>query len=579
MTPRPSRGPRAGAAILLASILASLAPTKARGLVDDRFTTRTQPAASLVLPFDQTAGHASFLLVSNPSTGSAEAAAVTTHWSFWSEDCSHLGDVSICLTLRDTVVVDPSSVRAQDGRNRPSGDPLALAGHRGFATVTAYETDAACSEAAAKGHRLRDALVGTATIADLVNEASFGFDAIGSFASPDATRADLPDFLLSSPDGTGGLRIQTVAPGSTTSSMVFLLPLAEGAGLWPGELGPDPRTVTARATFHDHLEVATSLPDVAISCARFAPIAGGEGALLPAGAVLDSSGVLRLHDLRSGDAPVGVTTWVYGLVGEAVGRYGASWSAKYDFGDAAPTPTPMPTTSPGPAPSGTPAPSATPAPTATAVPTATPLPSETPVPSGTPAPSATPAPTVAPTGTPAPTPSPEPTIVATATPTPVIPPSPTPAPSPTPTPVPTAIATPTPTASPGPTPTPTATPSPTPVPTPTPTPAPPAVSFSDDVQPIFDARCAGCHSGGFPSGKLNLAPGASWSQLVNVASSGCPTTLRVAPFGPAQSYLVQKIEGTVTCGSTTPMPIGGPPLSSADQATIRAWIAAGAAND
>jgi hypothetical protein len=66
---------------------------------------------------------------------------------------------------------------------------------------------------------------------------------------------------------------------------------------------------------------------------------------------------------------------------------------------------------------------------------------------------------------------------------------------------------------------------------------------------------------------------------VNVASNGCPTTLRVAPFGPVQSYLVQKIEGTVTCGSTTPMPIGGPPLSAADQGTIRAWIAAGAAND
>ncbi|MFM8409306.1 MAG: hypothetical protein ACKOCT_03445, partial [Alphaproteobacteria bacterium] len=561
------RRPRLGAA--LAALLASIGILQglagpALAMVADPFTTRTQPAASLVLPFDQTAGHASFLLVGNPSTSSAEAAAVTTHWSFWSEDCSNLGDFSICLTLHDTVVVDPSSARGLDDRNQPTGDPIDLSGHRGFVTVTAWETDASCSDAATTGRRLRDALVGTATIADLATEASWGFDAVGLFATSDGSRVNLPDLVLA-PGGDGGLSIQTWAPASTTASVVMLLPLAEETGLWPGEPGPDPATVTASSTFYDHLEVATSLPDVAISCARFAPIAGGEGALLPADAALDASGVLRLHDLRSGDAPVGVTTWVYGFVGEAVGRYGASWSAKYAV--HAPEPTPAPTATPVPttAPSGTPAPTPTATPVATSTPIGTATPAPTAEPTGSPAPSTpTPVPSIEPTATPTPNPTsvppPTPTGVPTRTPAPTATPAPTPttAPSVAPTPAPTPV----------PTPTPTPVPTATPTATPTPKPTPPPVSFSGEVQPIFDARCASCHSGNSPSGNLSLSKGVSWSQLVNVASSGCPSTLRVQPFSAGSSYLFQKIAGTVTCGSTAQMPLFGIPLTKEEQATI-----------
>ena len=39
--------------------------------------------------------------------------AVASHWSFWSESCDHLADVFICLTLRDTVVVDPTALQGQ----------------------------------------------------------------------------------------------------------------------------------------------------------------------------------------------------------------------------------------------------------------------------------------------------------------------------------------------------------------------------------------------------------------------------------------------------------------------------------
>lgn len=106
------------------------------------------------------------------------------------------------------------------------------------------------------------------------------------------------------------------------------------------------------------------------------------------------------------------------------------------------------------------------------------------------------------------------------------------------------------------------------------------MSFSGDVQPIFDANCTGCHGSGVQLGGLNLAPGQSFAQLVNVTSIECAATLRIQPFAPASSYLVQKITGTTTtCGPSTRMPLGGTPLSASDQAKIGAWIAAGALDD
>ena len=235
-TDRPRRALIAGAIStgLALSLLFACAGT-ARALVDDRFTTRTQPASSLVMPFDQRSGHASFLIASSL----AGAAAVSTHWSFWNEDCSNLGEVSICLTPNDTVVVDPGAVRSLDAANKSIDEPLDLAGKRGFATVTAYETDASCADGAAKGSRLVErALVGTATIADLATEASYGFDAIGLFAAFDGSFVNLPDLLLSPDAASGALAIQTHAPSRTTDSLVVLLALGERGGLWPGEVGP-----------------------------------------------------------------------------------------------------------------------------------------------------------------------------------------------------------------------------------------------------------------------------------------------------------------------------------------------------
>jgi hypothetical protein len=98
-----------------------------------------------------------------------------------------------------------------------------------------------------------------------------------------------------------------------------------------------------------------------------------------------------------------------------------------------------------------------------------------------------------------------------------------------------------------------------------------------DVQAVFDANnCtnAGCHSGGTPSAGLNLEAGNSFANLVNVASSQVPALDLVEPNDPANSYLIQKLEGTAAVGFQMPL-IGGPlPKSTIDD--IREWISNGA---
>lgn len=107
------------------------------------------------------------------------------------------------------------------------------------------------------------------------------------------------------------------------------------------------------------------------------------------------------------------------------------------------------------------------------------------------------------------------------------------------------------------------------------------VSLSGQVQPILIRDCTGgaCHGGRNPAQGLDLSSAAvSYSNLVNVASSQCATTKRVQPSQPDQSYLMWKLQGSGPCFSGSQMP-KGQPLSAADQATIRGWIAIGAPNN
>lgn len=104
------------------------------------------------------------------------------------------------------------------------------------------------------------------------------------------------------------------------------------------------------------------------------------------------------------------------------------------------------------------------------------------------------------------------------------------------------------------------------------------VSFSRDIQPIFDQRCALCHTGNATkdSAGLELSANYSYSSMVNVYSVQSPLRM-VAPGSPENSYLVAKLTDNhlAVGGSGVRMP-PGPPLPQLEIDTIRQWILEGA---
>jgi hypothetical protein len=110
-----------------------------------------------------------------------------------------------------------------------------------------------------------------------------------------------------------------------------------------------------------------------------------------------------------------------------------------------------------------------------------------------------------------------------------------------------------------------------------------------NVQPILVRACSfrSCHGGTSMSGGLNLgaSPAASHAALVNVASTQVPALRRVLPGDPAMSWLMHKVDGTMStvaacqaagamCGVS--MPERSELLPAAERDLIRRWIAAGA---
>lgn len=81
-----------------------------------------------------------------------------------------------------------------------------------------------------------------------------------------------------------------------------------------------------------------------------------------------------------------------------------------------------------------------------------------------------------------------------------------------------------------------------------------------------------------PAQGLALGAGKSYADLVNVAASECAAgRMRVVPGDPANSYLVQKLEGVSLCSGTQMPKTGSIPAS--DITTIKAWICNGAPNN
>jgi hypothetical protein len=71
------------------------------------------------------------------------------------------------------------------------------------------------------------------------------------------------------------------------------------------------------------------------------------------------------------------------------------------------------------------------------------------------------------------------------------------------------------------------------------------VDYATTIQTIFNGSCTSCHSGGVPAGSLDLTSAVSYNNIVNHAVTGVGGGTRVIPNDPANSVLVQKIDGTL----------------------------------
>jgi hypothetical protein len=104
-------------------------------------------------------------------------------------------------------------------------------------------------------------------------------------------------------------------------------------------------------------------------------------------------------------------------------------------------------------------------------------------------------------------------------------------------------------------------------------------SFSANVTPIFDKRCAtgGCHSLATHQAGLTLDPSAAYDAIVGVPSTLRPGELRVRPTEPNRSWLVTMISADdVARQGHSRMPLATQPLTSNQIETIVRWIEQGA---
>ncbi len=272
----------------------------------------TQPGAELVMPYDTFVGKVTFLVASNIS-----GRQVSTHWTFWNENCSEAVDFSICLTPNDTIVVDPRNMQAVGPDNEGVGPEISLSEVRGVVTVVAFETDDDCTAFGPDSSIADDSIVGAFTFADVADGFSFGNDALalgtdsgGSVEVPEPELGNDYEFAL-----------QSFNPESVDSSVVVLTHLREATD---GTVRPSSLTLRFSTSFVDTTEIPTSLPDTTVNCTEFYSIADD---LIPAATTVETSGIVRLQPqtgLNNG------TDYLYGIVGQSVVAFGASSSVKVE---------------------------------------------------------------------------------------------------------------------------------------------------------------------------------------------------------------------------------------------------------
>lgn len=95
------------------------------------------------------------------------------------------------------------------------------------------------------------------------------------------------------------------------------------------------------------------------------------------------------------------------------------------------------------------------------------------------------------------------------------------------------------------------------------------------VETLLRDKCsrASCHGAGDGAAAgLDLGSAGAFERMFGRRSDACDQLL-ISPDGPAQSLLVQKIDGSSTCGAR--MPLGDPALSDTEVLCVEQWITAG----
>ncbi len=299
-------------AMTSAMVLGLSGTSYAAAHLEDEMYSYTQPGAELVMPYDTNLDKVSFLVASN--IGDHQ---VSTHWTFWTEDCNEAVDFSICLTPNDTVVVDPRNMQAQGPDNGGVGPEISLSDVRGVVTVVAYDTDEKCSPFGPSSSIADNTIVGSFTFADTAAGYSFGNDALA--LGTDGTNS------VQVPEPDLGFEyeysLQVFNPTTVENEVMVLTRLSEeSAGR---TVIPTSGNFRFSTSFIDTTEIPTSLPDTIISCVRFREFPD----FIPPVTSVTSSGIIRLQP-TAGLIPG--ENYLYGIVGQAVGSLGASSSIKIE---------------------------------------------------------------------------------------------------------------------------------------------------------------------------------------------------------------------------------------------------------
>ena len=110
------------------------------------------------------------------------------------------------------------------------------------------------------------------------------------------------------------------------------------------------------------------------------------------------------------------------------------------------------------------------------------------------------------------------------------------------------------------------------------TPPPLSADFESIQENIFTPICSVCHAGSSAPEGLRLDAADSYNLLVGVPSTEVPSLLRVKPGDPANSYIIQKLQGNAAVGARMPFgcPATQPCLSASTIAFVQQWITNGA---